>query len=101
MINWKVRFRNKQWVAGLISQTMLIIQAIIFGLEGLHVIDIDMEQVDGWLKFMIGIADLILAYFAYLGLVIDPTVEGVGDSARALEREEPLPEEMKNNRYLG
>ncbi|MFP5109622.1 phage holin [Neobacillus sp. C211] len=95
-INWKVRFRNKTWLAGFISQTLLIIQAIIFGLEGLHVIDIDMEQAEQWQVFVMGIVDLFLAYMAYLGIVTDPTTEGVTDSARALKRSEPLPEAKKN-----
>lgn len=95
-INWKVRFRNKTWVAGFISQTLLLIQAVLFGLEGLHVIDMDMEQAENWQLFIMGIVDLFLAYMAYLGIVVDPTVEGVGDSARALKRTEPLPESKKN-----
>lgn len=99
-INWKLRFRNKTWLAGFISQTLLLIQAIIFGLEGLHVIDIDMEQARGWEVFVTGIVDLFLAYMAYLGIVIDPTVEGVGDSARALKRDEPLPDTEKNSLYV-
>jgi phi LC3 family holin len=99
-INWKIRFRNKTWLAGFISQTLLLIQAIIFGLEGLHVIDIDMEQARGWEVFVTGIVDLFLAYMAYLGIVIDPTVEGVGDSARALTRDEPLPDTEKNKLYV-
>jgi uncharacterized membrane protein len=37
---------------------------------------------------------------AYLGIVIDPTVEGVGDSARALRRDEPLPDTQKNELYV-
>lgn len=99
MINWKIRFQNKIWVSGFISQTLLLIQAIIFGLEGLHVIDWNLEYVDAWIKWLLGIADLILAYLAFLGVVQDPTVEGVGDSVKALRRSKPLSEEEKKQNW--
>jgi phi LC3 family holin len=94
-INWKLRFKNKVWLSSFISQTLLLIQAIIFGLEGLHVIDINMEVAEAWQVWLLTIADLILAYLSFLGIVQDPTVEGVGDSARALRRKEPLSEVEK------
>ena len=90
MINWKVRFRNKTWVAGFVSQTVIVIQAIAAGLSGMGVIDLDLAQLDNWIKSgLIGI-NAILVYLSYLGIVIDPTVEGPGDSERALNRETPL-----------
>lgn len=98
-INWAIRWQNKTWVAGFIAQTFLVIQGIIFALEGMHAIDIDMETANLWVKSLTVICDLILGYFAYLGIVIDPTVEGVGDSARALNRVKPLPEEIKDDKY--
>ncbi|TWK91127.1 hypothetical protein CHCC20327_2504 [Bacillus licheniformis] len=33
--------------------------------------------------------DVVLAYFSFLGIVQDPTTEGIGDSAQALEYSEP------------
>lgn len=96
-VNWKVRWSNKLWVAGFFAQTLLMIQGIIFALEGLQVIDIDLEKIDAWARGITAIVDLILAYLSYLGIVIDPTVEGLGDSKRALKRDKPLPEELKNN----
>lgn len=97
-INWGIRFKNKVWLAGFVSQTLLLIQAVILGLESFHVIDWDVEKTKAWVIWITGILDLILAYLSYLGIVIDPTVEGVGDSGRALQREKPLPEHLKNNR---
>lgn len=96
-INWKVRFRNSVWVSGFISQTLLLIQAIIAGLVGLGAIHADLAHVDSWIKWLLGIFNLILAYLAYLGIIIDPSVEGLGDSNRVLNREEPLPEALKDN----
>lgn len=90
-INWKIRFRNKVWLSAFISQTLLLIQAVIFGLEGMHAIDLDMERVGDVTKWIVGIIDALLAYLSYLGIVQDPTVKGIGDSAHVLRREEPAP----------
>lgn len=95
-INWKVRFRNSVWVSGFISQTLILVQAIIVGLSSLGAIHVDLKHVDDWMKWLLGILNVILAYMSYLGLVVDPSVEGVGDSDRVLRRDEPLPEEYKN-----
>jgi phi LC3 family holin len=96
-INWKLRFKNKLWVSSFISQTLLLIQALIFGLEGLHVIDINLETAEAWQRWVLVISDLILAYLSFLGIITDPSVEGVGDSARVLRRVEPLGEDLKKN----
>lgn len=98
-INWKLRFRNKTWVTGLISQTLLLVQGIILALASIGVIDINIEHMGAWVAAITVIVNLILAYFAYLGIVVDPTVEGVGDSAKALDREEPLSAAQKKNKY--
>jgi len=90
-INWKVRFRNKVWVSSFVSQTLLLIQAIIFGLEGMHAIDLNLETFDSFSRWAVAIVDAILAYLSYLGIVQDPTVKGIGDSAQVLRREEPAP----------
>lgn len=98
-INWGVRFKNKVWVAGFFSQTILLIQAIVLGLESFHVIDINVENVDSWVAWGMGIFNLILAYLTYLGIVVDPSVEGVGDSRMVLNRTEPLSEKEKKRGF--
>jgi len=95
-INWKVRFKNKLWVSSFISQTLLLIQAIILGLDSLHAIHINIEALDAWVKWLLGILNAILAYLTYMGIVQDPSVEGIGDSNRVLNREEPLPGDLKD-----
>lgn len=99
-INWKVRFKNKLWVSSFISQTLLLIQAIVLGLDSLHAIHINVEALDAWVKWLLGIFNAILAYLTYLGIVQDPSVEGLGDSSRVLNRKEPLPKENKTTPYL-
>lgn len=94
-VNWKVRFSNKLWLASFISQTLLLVQALILGLESLHVIDWNLETVDSWIMWLLGFSDLVLAYLAFVGVIIDPTVEGFGDSTVALEREQPSSKGVK------
>ncbi|MCU6603837.1 phage holin [Peribacillus frigoritolerans] len=94
-INWGVRFKNKVWVSGFVSQTLLLIQAFILGLEGLNVIDIDLETLDAWSKWVIGIINLVLAYLSYLGIITDPTVEGIEDSTRVMSRDEPIKNKLQ------
>lgn len=98
-INWGVRFKNKVWVAGFISQTLLLLQAIVLGLESFHVIDINVEHVDSWVAWLMGIFNVILAYLTYLGIIVDPSVEGVGDSKVVLQRKEPLSEAEKKRNF--
>lgn len=93
MINWKVRFKNKIWVASLLSQTAILIQAVLAGLFTLGVIPLDLTLVDLWVKVLLGIGNTVLVYLSFLGIVQDPTVNGVGDSQRALYRDEPLNED--------
>ncbi|MEC3606320.1 MULTISPECIES: phage holin [Bacillus] len=89
MINWKVRLRNKMWLTSFASQTALLIQGVLAGLVGLGVISIDLAGLDSSLKIALGMVDVVLAYFSFLGIVQDPTTEGIGDSAQALEYSEP------------
>lgn len=96
-INWGIRFKNKIWVSSFISQTLLLIQAILFGLEGLNAIDLDLERIDAWVQWLIAIFNGVLAYLVYLGIVQDPTVQGVGDSDRVLSRTEPLSKDSMHN----
>lgn len=96
-INWKVRFRNKIWVSSFISQTLLLIQAILLGLSQLHAIHLNLQALDDWIKWLLAILNAILAYLSYLGIVQDPSVEGIGDSARVMNREEPAPKDQTIN----
>ena len=82
MINWKIRLMNKQFWLSLIPALALCAQAIaaVFGWE------IDLSTVVGKL---LAVVDAVFALLVVLGIVVDPTTAGVGDSARALEYEVP------------
>lgn len=82
MINWQVRIRNKQFWVSVIPALALVIQAVaaVFGWT------LDFTSLIGKL---IAVVDAVFALLVILGVVVDPTTAGVGDSKRALGYEEP------------
>ncbi|KZE64695.1 holin [Fictibacillus phosphorivorans] len=92
MINWKIRFKNTVWLTAFISQLLIITQLIAIGLNGAGVTDFVLtEEIKGW---VLAVANAIFVALSMLGIVQDPTVEGIGDSQRSLLRKEPLKEEL-------
>ena len=86
MINWKIRLMNKQFWLSLIPALALTAQAIaaVFGWE------IDLTTAVGKL---LTVVNTVFALLVVLGIVVDPTTEGVGDSERALNYNEPWTDE--------
>ena len=82
MINWTVRIKNHDFWKGLIPAVLLLIQAVaaVFG------ISIDLGDLGNKL---LAVVNAVFVLLAILGIVVDPTTKGVGDSARALEYTEP------------
>ncbi len=82
MINWKVRIRNKQFWVSVIPALALVVQAVaaVFGWT------LDFSNLTGRL---IAVVDAVFALLVILGVVVDPTTAGVGDSRRAMGYEEP------------
>jgi phi LC3 family holin len=87
MINWKVRIKNKLFWAELIPAVALVVQAVaaVFGWE------LDFTTLTGKL---IGVVDAVFALLVILGVVVDPTTAGVGDSNRAMQYDEPWKDEI-------
>ena len=85
-INWKVRLRNKTWLASLLA---LIVSFVYDLLAMLEVVPAISEE---WLMSVI---QTVLTLLTALGVVIDPTTAGAGDSDRAMLYDEPghLPEQ--------
>ena len=81
-INWKVRFRNRQFWAGVIPATVLLIQAVAALLGW----TIDLSDVQGKL---IVVVDAVFVLLTYLGIAVDPTTYGVRDSGQAMGYDEP------------
>lgn len=82
MINWKVRFKNKNFWVAIIPAVIILIQAVaaFFG------VTIDLS--DANVK-LLAIVDALFVVLTILGIVQDPTTHGIGDSERALGYDAP------------
>lgn len=82
MINWRVRIKNKNFWLAIIPAVILLIQAVanVFG------ITIDLGDMGSKL---IEVVNTVFVVLAIIGVVTDPTTEGVGDSQRALTYDKP------------
>ena len=74
-INWRVRVRNKIWLTSLAAAVAAFIfdMAELFGFTPAVGQDTVMQAVSA-----------VLTLLTALGVVIDPTTPGAGDSARAM-----------------
>lgn len=81
-INWKVRLKNKNFWMALIPATLVLIQYIlaVFG------VTIDLGDLGNRLLEVVNAVFVILAL---LGIVTDPTTEGVNDSNLAMTYDKP------------
>lgn len=81
-INWIVRAKNKTFWLTLIPAILLLAQAIanVFG------ITIDLNDIGGKLMEVVQALFVVLAM---LGIVVDPTTNGVNDSSRAMSYDAP------------
>lgn len=77
-INWKIRLKNKTWLAGVLA----LLVTFVYDLLGMLGVAAPVEQ--GWVMNLI---QTVLTMLAMLGVVIDPTTPGAGDSDRAMTYE--------------
>ena len=85
-INWKVRIKNKAFWLSLIPAVLLLVQvcAAPFGYEWDFVV---LNQQ------LAAIVNALFTVLAILGVAVDMTTDGLGDSKRALTYEEPYKDE--------
>ncbi|MEH7107535.1 MULTISPECIES: phage holin [Bacillaceae] len=87
MINWKVRFKNRNWVIAFISQLFIVAQLVLSCLNSLGVTDFQLSNaMQDW---VITFANAIFVLLSLLGIIQDPTTKGYGDSERALNYKDP------------
>lgn len=82
MINWTVRIKNKQFWLALIPAVLLLAQVVaaVFGYT------LDLGELGNRL---LDVVNALFAVLVILGVVTDPTTDGVGDSERAMGYDEP------------
>lgn len=89
MINWKVRIKNKAFWIALIPALALVVQAVaaVFGYT------FDFSTLVGKI---LAVVEAVFAVLAILGIVVDPTTSGIGDSQRALGYDAPWDDNNEN-----
>lgn len=87
-INWKVRFKNKAWLASFIS----LIVGFVYGMLALFDVFPDLTQAT--VTRMIG---QVLEFLGLIGVLVDPTTEGLSDSNRAMGYDHPWNDETDGN----
>ena len=82
MINWLVRFKNKNFWISFIPAALLLVQVVaaLFGFE-LELGDIGDR--------LLAVVNALFAVLALLGVVQDPTTAGVSDSVQAMSYTKP------------
>lgn len=79
-INWKLRFRNKVTLTAILLGVVALIYQVL-GLAGI-VPAVSESQITQ-------IAVMVVDLLVLLGVVIDPTTEGISDSKQAMNYENP------------
>lgn len=79
-INWKLRFQNKTTLTAII----LALVALVYQVLGVFGVVPKISQDE--LTTVIG---MVINLLCLLGIVVDPTTDGVSDSARALTYDTP------------
>lgn len=81
-INWRVRIKNKAFWVALIPSVLLLIQQVcaVVGVQ------LDFGDLQAQLVAIVG---TVFTLLAILGIVVDPTTAGVGDSEQAMGYDEP------------
>lgn len=82
MINWLVRIKNKNFWLAIIPALLVLVQVVaaLFGYS------LDLGDIGNKL---IAVVNAVFVVLAILGIVVDPTTEGVSDSKQALTYTEP------------
>lgn len=83
-LNWKVRFKNKVWLGSFCS----LIIGFIYSLLALFDIFPAVTQ-----NLVVQLLNQVLTFLGLIGVIVDPTTEGLGDSKRALTYDEPWHDE--------
>ena len=76
-INWVVRLKNKSFWLAIIPAVLLLIQAVadVAGFQ------LDFGDIS---EKLITVVNAVFVVLSILGIVVDPTTDGIGDSTRAL-----------------
>lgn len=82
MINWVVRIKNKNFWLSVIPAVLLLVQTVaaVFGYT------LDFGDLGNRL---VAVVNAVFGVLVILGVVVDPTTQGVGDSKQAMGYQRP------------
>lgn len=83
-INWKVRFKNKTWMIAFLSAVV----GFVYQMLGLFGIAAPISE-----DMVIQMLSAVINAMAIVGVVVDPTTNGLSDSKRAMGYTEPRKDE--------
>ena len=79
-MNWKVRFKNKTWLAAFIALIISFVYQVLAMFDIAPVVTQDS---------VIQAANLVLMMLSAMGVLVDPTTTGITDSRRAMSYTKP------------
>lgn len=86
-INWKVRFKNKVWLGSFLS----LIVGFVYSMLALFDVFPQVTQ-----NLVVQLLNQVLTFLGLIGVIVDPTTAGLGDSERAMGYEEPWDDNIDN-----
>ena len=79
-INWKVRLKNKVWLGSFCS----LVIGFVYSMLALFDVFPEVTQ-----SLVLQLMNQVLTFLGLIGVIVDPTTAGIGDSERAMGYEEP------------
>ena len=79
-LNWKVRFKNKLWLGSFLS----LIVGFVYSMLALFDVFPEVTQ-----SLVLQLLNQVLTFLGLIGVIVDPTTAGIGDSDRAMGYTEP------------
>ena len=79
-INWKVRFKNRVWLGSFLG----LVVSFIYSLLALFDVFPQVTQ-----NLVMQLLNQALTFLGLIGVIVDPTTAGYGDSERAMGYVEP------------
>ena len=86
-INWRVRFKNKVWLGSFLS----LIVGFVYSMLALFDVFPEVTQ-----SLVLQLMNQVLTFLGLIGVIVDPTTAGLGDSERAMGYTEPWVDNREN-----
>ena len=86
-LNWKVRFKNKVWLGSFLS----LIVGFVYSMLALFDAFPQVTQ-----NLVVQLLNQVLTFLGLIGVIVDPTTAGIGDSERAMTYVEPWDDRIDN-----